>query len=103
MIDKKLILKIHRLFKKTTNNYQGLYLYGSRVNNKDTSDSDYDMIFLNSDRLSNSEKQKIYTLISKIEYDNDVFIDIQFLTPAELAMNPFFHKEVTEKGLFYAA
>ncbi len=99
----EIMIKIANSFKNEISDFNGLYLYGSRAKQMNSILSDYDVIFLSKRKLLSDEKSAIYKIVGKIEFEMDIFIDIQILTMEELLKNRFFYEEVTKYGQFYAA
>lgn len=103
MTTSEIMIKIANSFKNEISDFNGLYLYGSRAKQMNSILSDYDVIFLSKRKLLSDEKSAIYKIVGKIEFEMDIFIDIQILTMEELLKNRFFYEEVTKYGQFYAA
>lgn len=103
-MDYSLIMNnINNSIKDIFSDYKGLYLYGSRAKNSADLSSDFDIILLINTKLNSDTKEKIYKAIGRIEYELNIFIDIQMLTEDEISRNPFFYEEVIKYGEFYAA
>ncbi len=104
VVDYSLIMNnINNSIKDIFSDYKGLYLYGSRAKNKENPSSDFDIILLTRNKLNAEMKGEIYKAIGRVEYELDIFIDIQLLTEDEISRNPFFYDEVIKYGKFYAA
>ena len=103
-MDNDLIMnKINNSIRKVFKGYKGLYLYGSRAKHTEQPDSDYDIVFLLEKKITYREKDPIYVVICKLEYELDIFMDTHFLTQEELENDPFFYREVVNYGKFYVA
>lgn len=80
--------------------FSGIYLYGSQVNGDYKNDSDIDVVGL-FENVTEETENKLYKIISLINYTKDVFIDIHPMTMKELNNNYIFHNQVVNKGIFY--
>ena len=103
MNNNQIMNKINILIKNHFTDYKGLYLYGSKAKMLDSTSSDYDVILLTNNKINTEIKSLIYKIIGRIEYELDIFIDIQVLTQDEISKNIFFYEEVLKHGEFYAA
>lgn len=79
-----------------------MYLYGSQARGDFRKDSDIDIVAVFG--AENKEKRRIiWRIVSKVEYDFGVNIDLHPMTKQDLEKNTIFHSQVVEKGLFYDA
>lgn len=97
----KIINKLNRELSALIPDFCGVYVYGSQVRGDFTPDSDIDVVGLFK-KINDKIESKLYKLISFLNYEEDVFIDIHPMTERELNKNYFFHDEVVNKGIFYA-
>jgi predicted nucleotidyltransferase len=96
----EIIKKLNQQISSKYNDFQGSYLYGSRVNGSCKDDSDIDIVTI-FDNLNREKELEICGIVGEIEYTYNVFIDIQTYTLQQLKKNPFYYREVAEKGVFY--
>lgn len=97
----KIIKELNLLIKESYSEFKGLYLYGSQVKGTYHKNSDIDIIILFDSELSKREELDLAGIISEISYKYDVWVDYHPYTLSELKRNPFFYKEVVEKGIYY--
>ncbi|MDR1167282.1 MAG: nucleotidyltransferase domain-containing protein [Heliobacteriaceae bacterium] len=104
---KKIVDKIARelntALKKTLDGFEGLYVFGSQVRGEATKDSDIDIVVIMNDPDNFDKRDIIWGIVSLLEYNYDIFLDIHPKTREQLEMNYSFHDEVVNKGVFYAA
>lgn len=99
---KKIINALKNNFKSSFNDFEGMYLYGSQADNTYRNDSDIDIIAVFKEE--NKEKRRlIWRIVSKIEYDFNVNIDLHPMTREQLEANCIFYEQVVGKGKFYEA
>jgi predicted nucleotidyltransferase len=96
----KIINKLNQELSSLIPDFQGVYVYGSQVKGNYSKDSDIDVVGLFK-KINDKIESKLYKLISFLNYEEEVFIDIHPMTKAELTKNCFFHDEVVNKGVFY--
>jgi len=101
-IEKILLDLNNELFSKF-DNFEGIYLYGSRAKGNFRHDSDFDIIVLFKDDYSLKIESKLAEIIINIELKYDIFIDYHPMTLKELERNPVFYNEVVNKGSYYEA
>jgi len=71
-------------------------------------DSDYDIVLLFDD-ITVEKKMSVFGFLSEIEYKNNVFFDVKFLSTSgkrsieyiRKNINPYFIKEAIDNGVFY--
>ncbi len=95
--------KLKTALKNHFDDFEGLYLYGSQVTGKQTEDSDIDIIAVLSDTDNKEKRYTIWGIVSQLEYNYDVCIDLHPMTRYELEQNYIFHKQVVDKGIYYDA
>lgn len=98
----ELIKDIKNICTKNYNDFNGLYVYGSRVKESYDLNSDLDIIIL-FNNIDRKKKLTVYGLLSKIEYKYNIFIDVKILTDKDFKINPFFYNEVKSTGVYYEA
>lgn len=77
------------------------YLFGSYANGQATDESDIDILMI-FDKIERQDRFEIAGIVTKIEYENDCFIDYKILKTSEIATsNPFFIKEAIGKGVCF--
>ncbi len=101
-IVQNVITSLKTAFNSSFDDFEGMYLYGSQARGDFHKDSDIDIVAVF--KAENKEKRRIiWRIVSKIEYDFGVNIDLHPMTKEDLEKNTIFHKQVVEKGLFYDA
>ena len=101
-IVKNVITSLKTAFNSSFDDFEGMYLYGSQARGDFRKDSDIDIVAVF--KVENKEKRRaIWRIVSKVEYDFSVSIDLHPMTKQDLEKNTIFHSQVVEKGLFYAA
>ncbi len=106
MPDKKIEKVIQDLNKELFskfNNFEGIYLYGSRAKGNYGPESDIDIIVLFKDSYSIKTESELAEIIINIELKYDIFVDYHPMTLKELERNQVFYNEVVNKGLYYEA
>lgn len=98
--DEVVVQKLRDSLINNFNDFNGLYLFGSRVKGASAKESDYDFVAL-FENVNRDKKLKIYRIVGELEYEFNVFIDLKVLNPNQFKMNPFFYEEVTNYGIFY--
>ena len=94
--------KLRDALQESMEDFEGLYVFGSQVRGDATEDSDVDIvIILGNDYFLMPEP--LADIWSQIMYDyyDIIDIDLHRQTRQKLEMNPFFHDEVVNKGVFY--
>jgi len=100
--NKEIIKDIKNICHENYNDFIGLYYFGSRAKNSCNSNSDIDIVII-FENIDRNKKLNIYGLLSKIEYLNNIFIDVKVLTEKDFKRNPFFYQEVKKTGFYYEA
>jgi len=98
----KIIDELIKLIKEQFPDLKGLYLYGSQVKGTAHKDSDIDLVAI-FEETSREKLFEICGILSDLEYKYDVYIDLHPYTETDLERNPYYHYEVTNKGIYYAA
>ena len=104
MKDIKTIISIlNKKIKNSFADFSGVYLYGSYVNGSNTDKSDIDIVALFNNPLSRIERMRLWTLISDIEGEYSVILDLHPMAEDELKKNAIYYNQVVNKGIFYGA
>lgn len=82
--------------------FQGLYLYGSRINGQPLSSSDLDVVAVFDNMLDHKKKFEIHSYALDVELENDIVLDFHPMTLEELNLNYVYFNEV-KKGLYCGA
>lgn len=85
---------------KKFEDFQGLYLYGSRVKGGYRPESDIDIVALFSQEPDYSKNMDIIGEVLDVELENDAIIDFHPMTQEGLKLNYLYFEEV-KKGIFY--
>lgn len=96
-----IIKELNKLIKAKYDDFQGSYLYGSRVNGAFQENSDIDVVVLFED-MNNDKDLELSGIINDLLYKYGIYIDLQAYTPDKLERNPAYYKEVVQNGIFYA-
>ena len=96
-----IINTLNRKIKSVYKNFNGVYLYGSFANKTNTENSDIDVVALFENELNREERIKLWSLISGLEAEYDVFLDLHPMSAKELEKNPIYYNQVVNKGVFY--
>ena len=94
--------KLRDSLSKSIDDFEGLYVYGSQVNGNANEDSDIDIVLLFKQRYL-FKPDPYYEILSKIryEYSDVIDLDIVSYTIEDLEINPSYHDEVVNKGVYY--
>ncbi len=105
MIDdiKSIIMCLNNEIKSFSEDFNGIYLYGSYANNSATKESDVDIVALFENSLTRQKRMDLWGLIGKLEAELDIVFDIHPMTLAELKNNPIYYNQVVNKGVYYGA
>lgn len=87
---------------KKYDDFEGIYLYGSRIRGDAKEDSDLDVIILFNQDPPYAKQLDISGIVIDLEYRSNIFIDHHPMTISNLKKNPFFYEEVVGKGIYYA-
>jgi predicted nucleotidyltransferase len=84
--------------------FNGFYFFGSRAENRNSPDSDYDLLLLFGHKPSWQEKNIVYDILAQIEISEQVVLDAQIYSEEDFKekWTPF-RQNVMEKGIFYGA
>ena len=97
-----LISDFNKSLKNLYSDFNGIYLFGSRVKNTANENSDVDLILMFS-KVDQNKKLDVYDIISDLMYKYDIFIDAKIMDEDMLKFNPFFYDEIKKDGVFYGA
>ena len=97
----KIAQKLHEALAKY-DDFEGIYLYGSRIRGTHLENSDLDIIILFKEETAYKTDKEIAGIVGRIEYENNIFIDYHPMTYKRLKSNPIYFDEVVNKGVFYA-
>lgn len=96
-----IINTLNRKIKSAYKNFNGVYLYGSFANQTNTENSDIDLVALFEKSLNRNERIELWSLLSDLEAEYDVFFDLHPMSENELKRNPVYYNQVVNKGIFY--
>jgi predicted nucleotidyltransferase len=82
--------------------FEGVYLYGSRLKNTHNEDSDIDLVAIFK-HVNRVKRMKVWQIVGELEYKYDVILDLHPMTLAELRQNPYYYEQVVDFGKFYEA
>lgn len=96
----EVIKRLSIAFKRTFEDYKGLYLFGSFLDGKEHEDEDIEIValFENEDK---SKREQIWPIVGKIETALDVGIDLYPYTQEQFEKDEEIYREVMEDGLFF--
>ena len=99
---KSIINKLLSELKIKYSDFNGVYLFGSRVRNDYKFDSDYDLAILFNRQVSQSFKEEIYEVIYNYLLEFNVFIDAHIYSTQDI-LNPLtpFRQNIKNQGVFY--
>jgi predicted nucleotidyltransferase len=98
----KLARELRDALKKSSKDFEGLYVFGSYAKGTAALGSDVDIVVLFRDG-DKGASDEFYGIISKLMYEYDVVLDIHTRTREQLEYNYLFYNEVVNKGVFYGA
>lgn len=87
-------------FKKTFEDYKGLYLFGTFLDGKEHDDEDIEIVAL-FEIEDKSKREQIWPIVGKIETELGVGIDLYPYTQEQFEKDDVIYKEVMEEGLFF--
>lgn len=96
----EVIKRLSIAFKRTFEDYKGLYLFGAFLDGKDHEDEDIEIVAL-FDIEDKSKREQIWPIVGKIETDLDVSIDLYPYTEEQFKNDEELYQEVMEEGLFF--
>jgi len=99
----EVIERLNNTIKVAYNDFSGVYLYGSYATNKNTENSDIDIVAIFEKSLDREQRLNLWNLIGKIELDFDVILDLHPMAESELKKNPIYYNQVVNNGIFYGA
>jgi DNA polymerase sigma len=104
----EIIQRITQNISQEFKDFTGLYFFGSRTKQNYLNNSDYDIVLV-FDNLDYRKELKIAGIISKLEYENNVFIDYKTFTTSgnksieniRNNINPVFINEAIDNGIYF--
>ena len=96
----EVIKRLSIAFKRTFDDYKGLYLFGSFLDGKEHEDEDIEIVAL-FESEDKSKREQIWPIVGKIETALDVSIDLYPYTQEQFEKDEDIYKEVMEEGLFF--
>lgn len=96
----EVIKRLSIAFKRTFDDYKGLYLFGSFLDGKEHKDEDIEIVAL-FETEDKSKREQIWPIVGKIETALDVSIDLYPYTQEQFEKDEDIYKEVMEEGLFF--
>ena len=96
----EVIKRLSIAFKRTFDDYKGLYLFGSFLDGKEHEDEDIEIVAL-FETEDKSKREQIWPIVGKIETALDVSIDLYPYTQKKKKKDEDIYKEVMEEGLFF--
>ena len=96
----EVIKRLSIAFKRTFDDYKGLYLFGSFLDGKEHEDEDIEIVAL-FETEDKSKREQIWPIVGKIETALDVSIDLYPYTKKKKKKDEDIYKEVMEEGLFF--
>ncbi|MBO8430934.1 nucleotidyltransferase domain-containing protein [Spirochaetes bacterium] len=96
----EVIKRLSIAFKRTFDDYKGLYLFGSFLDGKEHEDEDIEIVAL-FETEDKSKREQIWPIVGKIETALDVSIDLYPYTQEQFEKDEDIYKEVMEEGLFF--
>jgi len=96
-----IINQINKKIKSLYSDYNGVYLYGSYVNNQQNDNSDIDLVALFEKALNIEDRMKLWNIIGRLEAEFDITLDLHPMSRQELEQNPIYYNQVVNKGIFY--
>jgi predicted nucleotidyltransferase len=100
---KKIIMDLKEELKKKYPDFDGIYLFGSRVRDDYKEDSDYDIILAFGHNVDRRLKKEISSIIYRYELDNNIILDEHVYRHSDI-LNPAtpFRQNVLKEGRYYA-
>lgn len=98
----KIIKELNLKFSSSFDDFEGVYLYGSRRINTHKEDSDIDLVALFK-YVDRNKRMKIWLIVGELEYKYNVILDLHPMTLDGLKQNPFYYEQVVGIGKFYEA
>lgn len=100
MITRSVIKELCNEFKKTFNDFKGIYLFGLFLDGKEHENEDIELVAI-FEQEDKSKREEIWRIIGKIESKMNVCIDLYPYTPDEFKNDEEIYNEVMEEGIFY--
>lgn len=97
-----IIKEISRLMENKYPYFQGIYLFGSRLDDKASKNSDVDLAIVFDKKIDRTFKSEILDLIYEFDLKYNLFFDAKIFSKEEIS-NPItpFRTVIKEKGIFY--
>lgn len=96
----EVIKHLSAAFKRTFEDYKGLYLFGAFLDGKEHEDEDIEIVAL-FDIEDKSKREQIWPIVGKIETALNVSIDLYPYTQEQFEHDEELYEEVMEEGLFF--
>lgn len=87
-------------FRRTFDDFQGLYLFGAHLDGKEHEDEDIELVAL-FEIEDKSKREQIWPIVGKIETELGVCIDLYPYTQKQFEDDEDIYDEVMEEGLFF--
>lgn len=94
------IKRLSIAFKRTFEDYKGLYLFGTFLDGKEHEDEDIEIVAL-FEIEDKSKREQIWPIVGKIETQLGVCIDLYPYTEEQFKNDEELYEEVMEEGLFF--
>lgn len=101
MLD-EIIEELNSKLSNAFEDFEGVYLYGSRLRGDYTEDSDVDLIAIFK-YIDLDKRLKIWPIVGQIEYKYDLILDLHPMTIEELKESPYHYDLIVNNGKFYEA
>lgn len=96
----EVIKRLSCAFKRTFDDYKGLYLFGAFLDGKEHEDEDIEIVAL-FEIEDKSKREQIWPIVGKIETELNVGIDLYPYTQEQFEKDEEIYDEVMEEGLFF--
>lgn len=96
----EVIKHLSNAFRRTFEDYKGLYLFGAHLDGKQHEDEDIEIVAL-FEIEDKSKREQIWPIVGKIETELDVCIDLYPYTQKQFEEDEDIYDEVMEEGLFF--
>ena len=87
-------------FRKSFNDYKGLYLFGAYLDEKEHEDEDIEIVALFG-TTDKAKRERIWPIVGKIETELEASIDLYPYTQEEFKNDEYLYDEVLHEGRFY--
>lgn len=96
----EVIKQLSNAFRRTFDDYKGLYLFGVHLDGKEHEDEDIEIVAL-FEIEDKSKREQIWPIVGKIETQLGVGIDLYPYTQKQFEEDEDIYDEVMEEGLFF--